>query len=479
LAPVDEILQLFEQIAKIPRCTGNEAGIREWLIDWAGQHGLVSQVDPAGNLVIRVPASAGAGDKPAVVLQAHMDMVCEKNPNVEHDFRRDAIQLVREGDWLRANGTTLGADNGIGIALALEAAQAKNISHPPLELLFTVSEEIGLQGASNLEPGLMQGRMLINLDSEEEGAFLVGCAGGMGTNITLNVATSGLPQGWQPYSLEVTGLMGGHSGADIHKQRGNAIQILARVLDQFQRRCPLRLISIEGGTAHNAIPRSAQAIFAAPEGNGADLAQVVVVIEETLRAELANIDPGISIQLAEAKSGEQPAVEEEDSRKIIWLLLGLPHGVAAMSVELEGLVETSNNLAQVRYKPGRLSVATSQRSSVTSRIVALTERIEAVAHLAGAQVESSEPYPAWQPKLSSPLLRTSRDVYRQALGKEPEVKAIHAGLECGVIGSRVPGMDMISLGPTIQNPHSPSEQLNIPSVEHTWQFLAAFLNHLS
>ncbi len=477
--PVEDILQLFEQIAKIPRCTGNEAGIREWLIDWARQHGLASQVDPIGNLLIRVPASPGAEANPTVVLQAHMDMVCEKNPDVEHDFTKDAIQVVREGDWLRARGTTLGADNGIGIALALEAAQVKNIPHPPLELLFTVSEEVGLQGASNLEPGLLQGRTLINLDSEEEGAFLVGCAGGMGTDITLNVATSRLPEDWQPYSLEVTGLMGGHSGVDIHKQRGNAIQILARVLDQFQRRDPLRLISIQGGSAHNAIPRSAQAIFATTEGAGASLAQVVVVIEDALRAELANIDPGISIQLAEADSAGQPAVEEDDSRKIIWLLLGLPHGVSAMSAELEGFVETSNNLAQVRYEPGRLTIATSQRSSVASRIVALTERIEAVAHLAGARVESSESYPAWQPNMSSQLLQTSREVYQQALGKEPQVKAIHAGLECGIIGSRVPGMDMISLGPTIQNPHSPSEQLNIHSVDHTWQFLAALLNRLS
>ncbi|GAB4494819.1 MAG: aminoacyl-histidine dipeptidase [Anaerolineales bacterium] len=466
------ILNLFEQISAIPRGTGREAQLRGWLCTWAERHQLSWKVDEAGNLVIRVPATPGFEQAPIIVLQGHMDMVCEKTPDSPHDFTRDPIGCIVEGEWLRADRTTLGADNGIAIALAMALVEDKSVGHPPLELLFTVEEEVGIGGANKLQPGFIAGKVLLNLDSEEEGTFIVGCAGGQTTRIFLPLKFEALPSR-QAYRLEVSGLQGGHSGVDIHKHRANANKLLGRALAQLQKMGTLRLISIKGGTAHNAIARGAEAVITFDPTQQERVEQGLQRFQAILRDEYAVSDPGVTLTLAPAPA--EQAVTAADTERAIQLLTALPHGVAEMSASVPGFVETSNNLATVQIAEGALQVVTSQRSTVMSRLQELTERISAIGALAGAEVTNGEAYSGWQPNRDSQLVRRSVEIYTQTFGKTPNVEMIHAGLECGVIGGIFGGMDMISLGATIQNPHSPSERLHIPSVKRVWQYLVAFM----
>lgn len=467
-----KVLTLFEQISAIPRGTGREAELRGWLCAWADRRQLSWNVDKAGNLVIRVPARPGFEQAPVIILQGHMDMVCEKTPDSPHDFTRDPIRCIIEGEWLRADRTTLGADNGIAIALALALVEDESVGHPPLELLFTVEEEVGIGGANKLQPGFVKGKILLNLDSEEEGTFIVGCAGGQTTRIFLPLHFENMPSK-QAFRLEVSGLQGGHSGVDIHKHRASANKVLARALAQLQKITSLRLVSMKGGTAHNAIARGAEAVIFLPPAQLDRVEQELQSFQALLRSEYAVSDPGITLTLAPAAA--EQAVTLADSACAIQLLMALPHGVAEMSASVSGFVETSNNLATVEIAEGALKVVTSQRSTVMSRLAELTERITAIATLAGAEVASGEAYPGWQPDPDSHLVRNSAEIYARAFGKAPKVEMIHAGLECGVIGAIFGGMDMISLGATIQNPHSPSERLHIPSVGRVWQYLVAFM----
>lgn len=466
------VLTLFEQLSAIPRGTKREAELRGWLRAWADRRQLTWSVDEAGNLVIRVPATAGFENAPVIVLQGHMDMVCEKTPDSPHNFTRDPIRCIVEGEWLRADRTTLGADNGIAIALAIALVEDKSVGHPPLELLFTVEEEVGIGGANLLQPGFIAGKVLLNLDSEEEGTFIVGCAGGQGTRIDL-------PLEFEPYSyghaceLVILGLQGGHSGVDIHKHRASANQLLGRALAQLQKIAPLRLVSMEGGTAHNAIAREARAVISFDLEYLKPIEDEIYRLEAILRDEYAASDPGVTLTLAPATAGQ--AATTADTARAIQLLTALPHGVAEMSASVPGFVETSNNLATVEISEGALKIVTSQRSTVMSRLAELTERISAIGALAGAEVTSGEAYSGWQPDRDSQLARRSVEIYTQTFGKAPKVEMIHAGLECGVIGGIFGGMDMISLGATIQNPHSPSERLHIPSVGRVWQYLVAFM----
>ena len=474
---MEKILTRFEQISSVPRGTKREQKISQWLQDWAKERGFFSRTDVTGNLVIYIPASLGMENAPTVILQGHMDMVCEKTPDSTHDFTRDPVRILRDGDWLKADQTTLGADNGIAIALALALVEDETASHPPLELLFTVEEEIGIGGASSLDPSLLSGKTMINLDSEEEGSFIVGCAGGKTTFIHLPCANETLPPDHDIFHLSISGLQGGHSGADIHMHRANANKILARTLDRISQKVPVRLVTLKGGTARNAIARDAEVTVACPKGNESILREQVSVFGREAHGEYAKSDAGLSISFETSqKESDAKALSLADSAKIIQFLIALPHGVMYMSASVEGFVETSTNLAILEMKIDGLHITTLQRSNVMSRLDEIDSHIEAVARLAGAEINFTDGYPAWQPDMDSPLLARSVKVYESLFKQKPVVEMIHAGLECGIIGDRCGGLDMISLGPTIKGAHSPDEKLFIPSVERVWKLLNALLS---
>lgn len=477
------ILDCFEQISRIPRCSKNETKIRQWLENLAGEKRWKTKTDDAGNLAVTVPATPGYEKAPMIVLQSHMDMVCEKETNSKHDFTRDPIRLLSKGDWIQADGTTLGADNGIGIALALTAAFDDSSCRPPLELLFTVEEETGLIGASAMSAGLIEGKTLLNLDSEQEGVFIVGCAGGQDTRISIPVTPAKMTgKNREFFTIGVYGLQGGHSGVDIGHQRANAIKILVRCLTALAETGPVLLASINGGNAHNAIPRAANAEIACLPGNAGVLQKLVNHLEKTIRREFEAVESSIKITIRgpeKESAGKNILISHRETQKIIQLLCALPHGVVAMSNKIEKLVETSCNLAVVNYKKGVIEIVTSQRSSVMSRLEEITDSIKATARLAGSEVTDENSYPAWEPLTDSPILDRCKKVYATLFKKEPIVDVIHAGLECSVIGATYPGMDMISFGPAIEDAHSPDEKLFVPSVDRTWIFLKALLDSLA
>lgn len=470
------IIDLFEAISAIPRCSKNESQVATWLMDWAREHGYAYRSDAAGNLVIRVPASAGMQDRPTVILQGHMDMVCEKTPASTHDFERDPIRVVRDGDWIHAEGTTLGADNGIALAMAMALTGDKSVCHPPLELLFTVDEESGLIGAHKLDASLIEGRILINIDSEDEGVFTIGCAGGEETLVRLLLAYDDLPAGFDAGRIVVGGLRGGHSGVDIHKSRANANRLLGRLLLCLQELEGVRLVSFSGGSAHNAIPRDATAFLTFPPAQASAVRATVKTCEQVFLEEHADTEPNLLVRCdapEEALAGRVLSIAS--AVQAVRLLNALPHGVHGMSTRVDGLVETSCNLAIVRVKKDALEIVSSQRSSCMSRLDEMTSRVVAVASLAGASATRMNHHPAWAPDMAASLLRRCSEVYSEMYDKTPVVEVIHAGLECGLIGDKVPGMEMISIGPNLRHPHSPDEKLNVPSVGRVYQFLAALL----
>ncbi len=474
-----QILDLFEEISAIPRCSKHEEKIGIFIQDWGKKHGLQSKTDKVGNVLIKVPATPGYERSGAVVIQGHMDMVCEKTADSPHDFAKDPIRFVYDGDWLKADHTTLGADNGIALAMAMTLALDKTAVHPPLELLFTVDEETGLTGANALQGDFIEGKILLNVDSEDEGVFTVGCAGGRDTHISLPLQYEDAPAGFVMARLKAGGMTGGHSGVNINEERANAIRVLVRTLVQIKAEFDMRLADIAGGTAHNAIPRDAWADIFIPRDSFKAIEKTASELEQVFKREFKKTDPDlkISLELQPETMGKRP-LNVADSAKICDLVIALPHGVAAMSTEIKGLVETSNNLANVKIANSKMEIVTSQRSSVMTRLHALTWRIEAIARLAGAQAVSGNGYPSWQPNLQSPLLARCKDVYRKLFGKEPQVEAIHAGLECGIIGDKKAGMDMISFGPTLKNPHSPDEKIQVESIGKIWDFLVELLKSL-
>lgn len=464
----------FEEILAVPRPSKHEEKIREHVKRWAQEKGFAVREDATGNLVVKVPATPGHEAAPTVVLQGHLDMVAEKNSDVAFDFFKDAIQPRIVGDYVYATGTTLGADNGIGVAAAMAIAEDPEAVHGPLELLFTVDEETGLTGAAKLDPTLVSGRTLLNLDTEEDGAFYIGCAGGADARSVFTVSLEPVPAGHAALAVRVRGLKGGHSGVDIHENRGNALKFLARALAAARRAAPeLRIATLSGGSKHNAIPREADAVITVPAG---DVAAVRKAIEETaavLKEEYGEIDPGQRVD-AEDTSAAQ-VFSAGDGSRILDALLACPHGVLAMSRAVPGLVETSNNLAVVTTEGSQVKVVTSSRSSVMPSLKATLQQVEAVFRLAGAQVEVHDGYPGWKPNPDSPVLKLAKEVFHREFGREPEVKAIHAGLECGLIGEKFPGMDMLSLGPQIESPHSPDERVKIPTVASFYRLLKAIL----
>jgi dipeptidase D len=475
--PVKRILDFFQQINAIPRCSKKETEIGLWLEQWGTANGFAVKKDPAGNLLIRVPASTGFEKAPVIVIQGHMDMVCEKSPDSAHNFDKDPIRHIYEDDWLRADHTTLGADNGIALALCMALVSDPAVVHPPLELLFTVNEETGLNGAKKIEPDLLQGRVFLNIDSEAEGVFTVGCAGGRHTRVSLALNPSEKLESEATFKLTMHGLKGGHSGIDIHKQRANANLILARALHRLAASCDLRLVTIKGGSTHNAIPRDAFAVFACGSNVKTVLDNLISEFEQTAKAEYDTSDPALAVALKAVESGPQAkmALSAEHTAAVINLLLAIPHGVLGMSATFADLVETSNNLATVEMSENHLTILTSQRSSVISRMDEATNRIQAVAALAGAETQSDNEYPPWTPDMNSTLLKRCNAVYEQLFDHKAAITALHAGLECAVIGAKYADMDMISFGPDIEDPHSPTERLFIPSLDRVWEFMVALL----
>ncbi len=469
----------FEELAKIPRPSGMEEKASQWVYEIGKKHSLETKKDEVFNVVIKVPATKGFEKAETVILQGHLDMVCEKNSNVKHDFEKDPIRLKVEGDWIKADGTTLGADNGIGVAMALALLDDKEAKHPPLELLFTIDEERGLKGANSLKKGFVTGRRLINLDTEEEGAIYIGCAGGTDTVITLGLKREKcIPPVF--YTVAVTGLRGGHSGSDIHKGRGNANQILARVLRLIEKeKVEYNLFEIWGGSKRNAIPREAFATISIIEKDTSKVKKLLSNFEKEVRYELRGIDENVEVSMKKVSSSKYEALNDKTKRKVLDLLFCIPHGVISFDREIKDLVETSTNFAIVDTEEKNLKVITSQRSSLTAKMEWAAERNRVLASLAGGKGESSGTYHGWAPNLNSPLLKIAKDTYKKLTKKEPEAKAIHAGLECGILGEKFEGIDMISIGPTIKNAHSPDEKVSISSVERTYSFLKELLKELA
>lgn len=480
-AKAQTVWQLFKTLSDIPRPSKQEEKVCDWLEGLAREQGWVCRKDSVGNIVMEVPASVGYEAAPSVLLQAHTDMVCEKTPESDHDFNNDVIQLVERDGWVYGDQTTLGADNGIGVCMALGVALAKDARHPVLELLFTVDEETGLTGANALEAGFVNAERLINLDSEDEGVFTIGCAGGIRTTIELPVTTGSVSQDLEAYELRVDGLAGGHSGVNINEQRANAIKVMARALEQLRESVSVRLADLSGGNADNAIPRNANVIVLLPKEGIEQAQKILDELTLQLQEEFKPTDPNLDLTLNSAESNDvTQAMDAASSASVIDLLNALPHGVHRYSTEFDGIVETSNNLAKasLNVEKGCLVILTSQRSFKVTCRDELTEQIHAVATLAGAHAKNSLGYPSWQPRNDSELLTVCRKLYQELTGKEPVVEVIHAGLECGIIESKYPGMDMISLGPTIENPHSPEERVNIESVDKVWDFLVELLARL-
>ncbi|NJD09199.1 MAG: aminoacyl-histidine dipeptidase [Gemmatimonadetes bacterium] len=468
------IWKYFAEIATVPRCSKHEEKITKYVLDTARQLGLEAQADKLGNVVVRKPASPGREGVRSVALQGHLDMVCEKNKDKVHDFSKDPIELVRKGNMLMANGTTLGADNGIAVAAGLAIMADKSLVHGPLEFLFTIDEETGLTGAAALEPGFVESRTLMNLDSEEEGALYVGCSGGRNTIATWALATEAAPAGTVRGLLRVTGLRGGHSGLEIDKGRGNAVKIGNRAVLAVAE-LGGRLAALEGGDKHNAIPRESEAVIYVPVKQWDAAVAAVAAFQETAKAELASVDPGLTVVLEKQGGRKGNVLKRALQKKVCLTIAAMPHGVRKMSADIPGLVETSTNVAAVHTTRRGIELISSQRSSVTSELDEACQSVRAVCTLGGAAAETSAGYPGWKPDLNSPILRIAQQTYRSLYGKDPAVKAIHAGLECGIIGERYPGMDMVSFGPTLEGVHSPDEKIHLDTVPKFWDLLLEIL----
>lgn len=469
----------FFEISQIPRPSKHEERVRLYLRNFAGQLNLEFREDRVGNIVISIPPKPGFEKTPTVVLQSHIDMVCEKNKETIHDFNNDPIKLVREGDWIKAEGTTLGADNGIGAAAALAIATDNNFNHGEIELLFTVDEETGLTGANNLEPQFIKGKYLLNLDSEEDGIFYVGCAGGMDTVGIFNIDYELIDEGWTPYLIFISGLKGGHSGINIVDKRANAIKLLGLLLNKLKA-VDYYIGTITGGSKRNAIAREAEAVIFIKNEFEAVIREHIneFSLESVLEFKSTDGDLKVSFEKYD-KDFNGRVFTKEFANKIINVILGLPHGVMAMSQEITGLVETSTNLATVVMENDELKIGTSQRSSIESSKRNIAASVKSVFDLANAKVVVGDGYPGWQPNLDSKLLKLSRKVHLAMFGKEPELKAIHTGLECGILGDKYPGLEMVSFGPTIIGAHSPDERVKIHDVEKFYRLLKGILVEIS
>ncbi len=472
------VFSIFDQINQVPRPSKKEGKIRQFLLDFAKEHGIPVRTDAVGNVVMSKAATKGFENAPTVILQSHMDMVCESNDK-NFDFETQPIRTIVDGDWLRADGTTLGADNGIGMAASLAVMADDSLEHGPVEALFTVDEETGLTGAYNLGDGMLTGSILLNLDSEDDAEVFVGCAGGVDTTCTFTYKRSFAPTDFHYFKYDISGGLGGHSGGDIHLGRANANKLLARFLYKLSLEHEIALCEVHGGNLRNAIPRAAHAVFGIHTDNKEKVRVAFNKFVADVEGEYAGLETGLKLELESVERPEY-AIDSETSMHLVEALYSAPHGVISMSRDLEGLVETSTNLASVKMlENNQILVTTSQRSSVESRKWDIAYQVEALFRLAGAAVTHGDGYPGWAPNMNSPIMKIASDAYEELYGIKPAIKAIHAGLECGLFLQKYPHLDMVSFGPTLRDVHSPSERMYIPAVERFWEQLKLILKKVA
>jgi dipeptidase D len=467
----------FYKLTQVPRPSKKEEKIQSFMMDFGKSLGLVTERDSVGNILIRKPATPGMENRKGVIFQGHLDMVPQKNSGTPHDFEKDPIDAWIDGDWVRARGTTLGADNGIGVACAMAVLEAKNLVHGPIEALFTCDEETGMTGALGLQPGWLKGDILLNMDSEEEGELYVGCAGGINAEIEFEYDEVIVPDDVMPFKLVISGLKGGHSGLDINLGRGNANKLLIRFLKYATRELDVRLADINGGGMRNAIPREAVAVILVPEDNIAPLKKAVKRYEAIYKNELGAVEPTLSFVIEETEVPKS-LIEERVQDDLIDSIYGCPNGVIRMSDGMAGMVETSTNLSTIKSSKGVIFVKCLLRSSVDSAKDDLVEQVDSVFALGGAMVSFDGAYPGWKPNMDSQILAQMKEIYQTKFGRIPAVLGIHAGLECGILGAVYPDWDMISFGPTMRSPHSPDERVNIPSVQKFWDFLVEVIKNI-
>lgn len=471
------VFHYFAEICKVPRPSKKEEKIIAYLQAFGKKHNLETLTDEVGNVLIKKPATPGMENRKTIVLQSHVDMVCEKNNDVQHDFLNDPIETEIDGEWLKAKGTTLGADNGIGVATELAILADDTIAHGPLECLFTIDEETGLTGAFALKEGFMNGDILLNLDSEDEGELFIGCAGGIDTVAQFAYQEVDVPAGYFCCKVQVKGLKGGHSGGDIHLGRGNANKILNRFLSQTLKKYDMYLCEIDGGNLRNAIAREAHAVIALPEADKHAVRADLNIFAAEVQAEYNVTDPDLQL-LMESEAPRAKAIDKDTTKRLLQVIYAVPHGVYAMSQDIPGLVETSTNMASVKMKPGNIiRIETSQRSSTASSKRDMNTMVRTVFEMAGAEVSSGEGYPGWKPNPHSEILEIATASYKRLFGVDAKVKAIHAGLECGLFLDKYPTLDMISFGPTLQGVHSPDERMLIPTVQKFWDHLLDILKN--
>ncbi len=472
-----EVWSVFDQMLQIPRPSRHEEKIQEWAVKFGEDLGLETIKDAVGNVIIKKPATPGMENRKTVVIQGHLDMVPQKNSDKEHDFVNDPIEAYVDGDWVTANGTTLGADNGIGVSSAMAVLASTTIKHGPVEVLLTATEETGMDGANGLKAGLLDADILINTDTEDEGVFSVGCAGGIDVTATFKNKTKKVDKKYAAYKLSITGLKGGHSGVDIHLGRGNANKVFFRILKAAGEQLGVKLSDIQGGSLRNAIPREAFGVVLVKPKKAEALAALVAEIGEAVKAELINVEPGLSVTLEET---ELPKTRMAGSlqKKLTNAVWAAPNDVVRMSDSMPGTVETSTNLAIVKSDEQKVVASCLVRSFSETAKLALATRLEAVFSLAGAKVELTGSYPGWQPNVNSEILEEMKGLYEKRFGKQPQLLAMHAGLECGILGATYTNWDMISVGPTIKYPHSPDEKVNIETVQKYWDFLVDTLENV-
>lgn len=464
----------FSKLNAVPRPSKKEERVIAFIKEFGENLGLETTVDAVGNVIIKKPATSGMEDRKSIVLQSHLDMVCQKNNDVNFDFETEGIKMEIDGDWVKAKGTTLGADNGLGVATIMSILESSDIPHPALEALFTIDEETGMTGAIGLKPGQLTGEILLNLDTEEDDEIDIGCAGGIDVTVTQNYGTE--PSKGQIVKIEVKGLQGGHSGMDIHKGFGNANIILGRLLYKGLAKENIQLVSIDGGGLRNAIPREGVA-FVSVRNAQEFIQEITTGLKKDILEEFATVEPNLQINIENSTTSEQ-AVSEADSKKIILVLKSLHNGVYRMSPDVKDLVESSNNVARVELKGGELKILNLSRSSVDSSKDSVSEQLKSVSELAGMNVEFSGSYPGWKPKPGSEIVQLMEKIYIDKFKEKPQVVACHAGLECGIIGANYPEMEMVSFGPTIRGAHSPEEKANIPSAQKFWSFLKDILANI-
>lgn len=474
----DKVFYFFEEICKIPHGSENEKALSDYIVSFAKERGLYCRQDEHYNVLIKKAASKGYEDAAPVIIQGHIDMVCEKNTGTDMDFLTDPIEIYVKDDFIHAQGTTLGADNGIAAAYMMALLDDATLEHPPLEMVFTVEEEIGMGGARTFETFDVEGKRFINMDTEEEGVLLSGCAGGRRVRVYLPAERSDSPVGREAYQISIRGLKGGHSGSDIHLQRGNANILMGRVLHQLKEKIDFSLASVDGGNMDNAICREAEAIILIPKNNEESVRELLTIIEKSLREEYNSSESSITITMEALQEKVFKVLTEDTKNKLIYILMLLPYGVQTMSMEMEGLVESSNNIGILKTTSDSIYIDNAVRSSVESRKELICKKIESVATLCGAKIEEINDYPGWRFNPESSLLKVLSKTYREMYGKEATVSAIHAGLECGLFSEKIPDLDMVSIGPEMYDVHTPDERLSISSTIRVWEFLKEVLKQM-